>query len=345
MNKFIFKLKYQITSFLYKYSWYYRYISDNRSDRIEFKNAYSSTPCKKTPGNDCIIMFSGKASLWKFDLHGGLADRLKGIVSVYKACLDTNRPFKILHTKPYKLDLFLIPNKYDWTITENSINYNINAVEPHYLRHAHEKDEERYLLWRLKKIFQTSQNNVLHIYSNAKMINDLEYKILFNQLFKPSPVIENEINNHLLKLKGNYISLSFRFCHLLGDPVDEYLPELKQEEKVKLLSKTLKCIEYFHQQYPSHNLLINSDSTRFINYIKTHNLDYTYIIPGNPIHIDQVKTFDYDTMNSYIKTFVDFFMISKAEKVFLIKDQNMRNSGFPKVASIIGGKPFEIYSI
>lgn len=42
-----------------------------------------------------------------------------------------------------------------------------------------------------------------------------------------------------------------------------------------------------------------------------------------------------------MKTFVDFFMIGNAEKVFLIRCGKMRNSGFPKCAATVGDKSFE----
>ena len=329
---------------LYKHCWHYRFLADKKADYIEFNNGYDSSPYPKQPGNDVIMMFSGRVSLWAFDLHGGLADRLKGIVSVYKACIEANRTFKILHTIPYKLEDYLEPNEIDWRIKEDEIQYNRNAVHPHYLRHAHYKDEEKYLMWRLIKLLK-SEKGIHHIYSNAKMINDEEYRDLFHKLFKPSPVIQSHITNNLQNINNIYISLSFRFCHLLGDPIDEYMPELNQNDKISLLNKTYNSIIDFHQSYPNHTILINSDSATFIDYIKKKELNYVHIIPGIPIHIDQVKVNELNTIDSYIKTFVDFFMISKAEKVFLVKSTEMRNSGFPKVASIIGNKPFQIHHI
>ena len=255
-----------ISAFLYKHSWHWRYYRDSKADQIEFNNAYKSYPCSTIDGNDCIMMLNGRVSLWPFDLHGGLADRLKGIVSVYKACIETNKPFKILHTIPYQLEDFLEPNEVDWRIREDEIQYNRNTVRPHYLRHSHYKDEEQYLMWRLIKLLKR-EKGVHHIYSNAKMVNDQDYRELFHKLFKPSPIIQNHIKENLRNINKEYISLSFRFCHLLGDPVDEYMIELNQDEKISLLNKTHNSIMDFHQLYPNYTLLVNSDSTTFIEYI------------------------------------------------------------------------------
>ena len=44
-----------------------------------------------------------------------------------------------------------------------------------------------------------------------------------------------------------------------------------------------------------------------------------------------------------MKTFLDFYMISKAEAVYLAKGPGMYRSAFARTAAMVNNKPFEIY--
>ena len=61
-------------------------------------------------------------------------------------------------------------------------------------------------------------------------------------------------------------------------------------------------------------------------------LDYVYIIPGNVVHMG--FTFD-ASQDVYMKSFVDYFMLSNAKKVFQITDKLLFRSGFPKRAAML----------
>lgn len=333
-----------VKKYFNKLFWHYRLYKENKSDKIYFSQVYDNAPHESIMSNDCVFLVTGKAKLW-YDavIHGGLADRLKGMASVYTACRDVGRNFKIVHTYPYLLQDFLIPNLYDWTTNPESVVYNNNAVSPHMQRHSCNEDTDmiKYQIWKLKKILGKSKKCV-HLYSNAITVDDDCFRHIFHELFKPSPLLEDEINKNLEAIGGAYISLSFRFTHLLGDPVDTYMKELSSVEKENLIEKLVVCINDFHIKYPDRFILVNSDSNIFLSRIKGLKKKYIYIVPGVPIHIDQTRN---ATVDSYLKTFVDFFMISKAEKVFQVRTTEMRCSGFPKCAAIIGNKPFEIVCI
>lgn len=326
-----------------KYVWHYKLYLDNKVDKEQFGKVYENTPHAKLLTNECIFVLTGKSSLWgNAVVHGGLADRLKGIVSIYAACKETGRHFVIVHTYPYLLESYLIPNKYDWIANSNLMVYNLNAVTPHYQRHSSNEDdcELRYQKWRIKKLLRGRK--CVHFYSNAITVDDNEFRQYFNELFKPAPQVKKEIDRNLKNLGESFISLSFRFTHLLGDPVDTYLKELPDSEKESLINKLIICIDDFHAKYIKQRILINSDSVLFLSRIRELKRDFIYIIPGEPVHIDQNLN---ASKESYLKTFVDFFIISMAEKVFLVKSSEMRNSGFPKCAAIIGNKPFEIVNV
>lgn len=48
--------------------------------------------------------------------HGGISDRLRGAVSVYKLCKKMGLVFKINFVHPFELNDYLVPNMYDWYI-------------------------------------------------------------------------------------------------------------------------------------------------------------------------------------------------------------------------------------
>ncbi|GHV53839.1 hypothetical protein FACS1894181_17730 [Bacteroidia bacterium] len=61
--------------------------------------------------------------------HGGLVDRLKGIVSAYAVCKNNNIPFKIKFDFPFQLSSYLEPNKYNWKLeSEVLVSYNTKKI-------------------------------------------------------------------------------------------------------------------------------------------------------------------------------------------------------------------------
>ncbi len=72
---------------------------------------------------------------------GGIADRIKGIMSVYALALMTDRKLIVNMTFPCKLDKYLIPNEVDWsqTVPANSlksIHYGLNVDSINILKNA-----------------------------------------------------------------------------------------------------------------------------------------------------------------------------------------------------------------
>ncbi|MDE6689050.1 MAG: hypothetical protein K2J86_04080 [Prevotella sp.] len=113
--------------------------------------------------------------------------------------------------------------------------------------------------------------------------------------------------------------------------------ELVGQERDQLISNCLCQLKKLIGNYPSLRLVICSDSTRFIKEAQRHFNIFT--IPGTISHIGNDDIHDY---NYYEKTFLDFFTISQAERVFLLKGPYMMQSGFPYAAALAGGVPFEI---
>jgi len=84
-------------------------------------------------------------------------------------------------------------------------------------------------------------------------------------------------------------------------------------------------------------ILVAGDSVKFLEYAQEQ-LDFVYVIPGQTMHIDVAGQIPFEVN---LKTFVDLLMISRAQKAFLFQTGEMYRSYFPRLASELGGIPFE----
>ena len=290
-------------------------------------------PVKTIERNRVICIYDGKIK------NGGLADRLRGIVSVYEVCKELGIEFKLLFTSPFKLQQFLEPNNVDWQITKEELNYNTNVTDICYIDTLTGSDYEaaKQKKWFSKEF--KKQYKEFHIRTNAFFSYKGNYSKLFHELFKPSARLQASIDREKSNLGTQYISTSFRFMNLLGDfnETAEITTQLSNKEKEELIEKNLKQLEALHKQFPKKKILVNSDSVTFLEHAS--NFEFVYIIPGNVTHIDANGS--NDEYEVYEKTFLDFFMIANAEKIYLLRTGNMYNSGYPYAASLIYNKPFE----
>ncbi|PZP52237.1 MAG: hypothetical protein DI598_01275, partial [Pseudopedobacter saltans] len=153
------------------------------------------------------------------DYQGGLTDRLKGIVSASCVAQLLNRQFKIKHTSPFELLDYLEPNKIDWSIKDNkTISSNIFQARLYHLTEYDKGD----IIKRIDSIGDILQ---MHCYCKGELYKVLrkrdgtpfEWGVEFNRLFKPNPILQQNINNCKQIIGGEYIAAVFRFQNLLGD--------------------------------------------------------------------------------------------------------------------------------
>lgn len=273
-----------------------------------------------------------------FTWSGGLADRLKGIVSAYEWCKRHDRPFKINFCEPFNLQDYLVPNEYDWL--PNDVSYegrNVHPIiclmEPRTGKYLADKWNDIFDKWMGKETQDMSMQ--YHIYTNV-YCSDCNFSHLFNTLFKPCDRLQKELAHHFDLIGEKYISISFRFTTLLGDFTDCTGSPLDTDRKEKLILDSLNAIVEISHKAPKHDMiLVTADSQTFLNRIKYPDV---YVVPGELGHIDYDHS---DDVN--MKTFLDFFMISKAEAVYLAKGPGMYNSAFAKTAAMVNDKPFEIF--
>ena len=297
---------------------------------------YQSTD--KICGNKrSTVIYMANGYTW----HGGLADRLKGIVSLYAWCSYHSKPFKINFCHPFRLHNYLIPNEYDWQIADEDISYNpcevavkqcliapvlaVPTVQPRLPELLGE--------WLDEHLVQT--NAQLHVYTNMRYGNS-RFAELFGKLFKPAPRLQNLIDYHKEQIGGKYISISFRFTTLLGDFTDCTGAALPVAERQPLIEKCLHAISQIAKTAPSHDrILVTADSSTFL--AQAAALSHVYVIPGKVGHIDYDND---DDVN--MKTFLDFLLIADAEAVYLCKSGKMYKSAFAQTAAMVHNKPFEV---
>jgi len=287
--------------------------------------------------DDTSVVFTCNGWIW----HGGLADRLKGIVAVYDWCKRNGRQFRINFCEPFRLQDYLLPNKAEWL--PGCIVYNkessipkVCLMEPRtcHKREIAEHQNELFESWMNEHLSDTSKQ--LHIYTNMER-TEVDFGMRFNELFRPVPRLQSLINEHLANIGGKYISISFRFTTLLGDFTDCTGAPLSPEERTELIERCMEAIKTISRQAPAHDkILVTADSETFLSIAKE--MGNVYVIPGKVGHID----YDHgDDVN--MKTFLDFFLISKAEKVYLARTGGMYRSAFAKTAAMVNDRQFEMY--
>ncbi len=282
---------------------------------------------------------------------GGLSDRFRGIISIYAECKRQNLPFRIVF-EPLHIQDYIQPNQYDWQIRNEDIIWDTDRCYPCTIltyRHNLKNPIQRYAQITFLRHFLRKRYEQIHVYSNMATAED-NFGQLFEELFKPSKELQEQIDHHLKQLggKGSYISMTFRFRQLLGDFKEggDVLPAEKREEYIQLC---IKCVERIHQQTIGKKILVTADSSLFLDklYSKIYedgnsrpstNQDWLYIIPGKVVHMG--FTFDADE-KVYMKSFVDFFMLSYASVTYQVTDKLLMNSGFPKRASMLGENQYK----
>ena len=320
------------------YKWYF-YVAEELSienTKKRLMQYYSAdAPSIGTITKPCIVvMIDGRYT------HGGLTDRMRGILATYKWAKNRGYEFKINWVFPYRLEQYLKPNKISWQIMPCELSYNTSEALPICIYDYGQPFQYR-IFNRLMDKFVDDTKKQYHVYSNINGVEH-EFRKLFDELFTPSEDIQKEIKKHIDNLGGNYVSFTFRFQELLGDFKEQgKWVTLKDNEKETLIKK---CIEIVDEVYVTSKLkgriLITSDSSLFLKEI-AEELDYVYVLSGKISHMDfQSGETDYRV---HMRSFIDFFLLAKAKTSYLVCCDKMYKSNFAKYAAFYGKhKYFEI---
>lgn len=292
-----------------------------------YKEAF---PVGKNTNKTIVFMADGRKS------HGGLADRLRGIVSTYEYCLNHRVDFRIHFTSPFNLEELLLPNEYDWRIGAGEISYNPTFSTPVYIdSNSRYPEADCRFQRKMAEKYLGRDFRQIHIYTNMYYADD-RFGLLFNKLFKPAPILQSWIDENLQILGQNFIALSFRFQNLLGDSVDGKIVYSPEEQR-ELINSCICQIELLRKTNPdSKKILVTADSGSFLKEVSK--LDFVYLLPGKVGHMDSTSQQD---IQVHMKTFLDFFVLSHAKKIYLLITGKMYKSGFAKRAAKLNNIPFE----
>ena len=275
-------------------------------------------------------------------LHGGMFDRLKGIISIYALAKAQGKDFKIHFVNPFVLEDYLLPNSFNWSLKKDQKElYSQNLIYSYPLSRPIFGYGECYEPSRILK----DRKGEIHFYYGYNSLKEINRKYgtsfdwgeLYDELFKPSPHLQKYIDHYKNQVGSEYIAIHTRFLNLLGDKTETDInPVLQEEKQNELKEKVSNCIGDIIKEHQGCRVMIASDSPNFISYIQQKYPD-VYIVPGEITHIG---THDSNDVQN-IKMFVDYYLIGGAKKVYSIWTEGMWKSAFPEYAAMIGRTMFE----
>ena len=236
------------------------------------------------------------------------------------------------------LEEILSPNIVDWRLNEQ-IDYKHSVLL--YLAHDHTRwhSFDDYVIYHdkfVRKLIHKKLNHPIIIWSNSRLVAKEEFQFLFNELFRPTTILNNAILKHSKDLGLHYIGVTTRFQNLLGDFCELDIKPLEEKQQELYIERCINKIVELHTAFPTNKVLVTSDSEKFLR--SANRLPYVFTIPGKLVHMSYYKD---DDVTSYLKGFVDLMLLSKAERIFLLISGKMYRSGFAETASYIGNKPYE----
>lgn len=290
---------------------------------------YEPAPVK---GADAIAVIDGT------HYHGGLGDRLKGIVTLYAYCKQRGLGFRILHTYPFRLEDYLEPASYDWRLKPGEFTNNIRHCRLLHMRGEYPGN-------RLKKLHTKKQihfdgNRDCLPLLNADRGTDYQWGELFRELFKPTPEVAEKLKTLKAEIGGTYNASVFRFQNKLGDFKEYNKPSISSaNQRNILIDKCLDGLKKHMADTGGHPMLVTSDSVTFL--AKAAGIEGVSIIPGTLSHMDgETRDRLTDPYGTYMKSFLDFYMLSDAQTIACIGTPQMYPSQFPLYAAKVHDKPF-----
>lgn len=279
---------------------------------------------KRGFGNAIIAFVDGSI------LHGGLADRWKGIVSLYAMAKATSREFRILYTFPFDIKEFQVPAIYDWQLREGELSNRVSRISLKRMT----ADPDIMLNFPL--------NKQIHAYANRDWIEEVNahyhtaytWGELFKELFQPTERVKEALESYQTLLPKSYVAVAFRLQNLFGD-FTEY--EFQPTTAVRRKEISRLCKSYLKQLYDKTQkpILVTSDSKYFTQ--EMANLPFVICTKGQAVHADSVYGAPSD---QYLKSFVDFYLLANAQAVYSAGTKEMYPSEFPMYAAKLHNRPF-----
>lgn len=258
--------------------------------------------------------------------HPGLADRFKAIVSCYYIAKINNYEFKIVHPFPYKLSDFVVENSVKWESSASYLEYSIVGTK-FFVYTGLIKGLKCHLIPDKQYHCYSYKGDDIFYVNGVKNFGK-EFGRLFNELFLPSPKLKAAIDSTGLKPK-EYIAIHARFVNTLDSFESSKYPKLSPKKQTELLERCKNKLEEVINKEKPFPVVVFSDSKRFLDYIK--NLNVVLLDSKNVEHISYSTNDD-----AILKTYLDFFLISRARTVYRMISQELYATNFSLYASYVG---------
>ena len=241
--------------------------------------------------------------------------------------------FHIVYKHPFTLEKYLLPNHVNWVKEYDDLNYSIG--------HTVFYNETS---WHADKPLKKGKEYHCYNYTGnvlPKVFGDTgaEWASLFNELFVPNDEIKNSISAIGIKEKS-YVAVHFRFVNALENFEGNYYNALStQEEKDNLIKRCKEGLMEIKKKNLNQEILVFSDSKVFLNSIQ--DLPVRTLDSSSIGHISFTNSDD-----SFVKAFLDMFMISNASKVYAVHAPELyNNSCYALVGARIGNVDFDVLEV
>lgn len=294
-----------------------------------FKNfIFLNKKIKKSKRKKTLIYYSGS------DVYcGGVADRIRGVLSLYKVSIILGCEFKIVSKDGLDFSEYFDLAKNDWN---NPVDYSLSSVwDSYYSGSTSASNQFNDIIFFIKKHFVFFDN--IFYTTNANICEGEEYGRYFNSLFSFKKDIENEAISYQKKLGNKYSAIVLRFQNLLAD-FDEpgYYP-LEENEANILKAKSSQMVNKIINNTPDINFYVASDSIKFLRSIKI--MEKIIVVDQEMHHPESVQA---DSSHIYRKSFIDLYLLMGAKNITNLVGPKMYESGFPKISALIAGCKIDV---
>ena len=265
----------------------------------------------------------------------GITDRLKTAVGLCYVARQHGLDFRFIHRAQFDIRKYLVPNTIDWSAEPEDISplprdrQMFRYVAP-YADLPEFKNDRQYICR------EYIGNNIIE----KQGVPDWQkvWRELFREMFAPTGIVLNGLAS--CPMPERYTAVVARFINSLGHTEnarynEPFPPEMQERLIAAVLSKVAEC-----EKGSDVPIIVYSDSPRFLKEAAAAGYRTTDVNGVGNIMNGDVG--EYVTL----RTFVNMFQMSKAEKVCSIlhldgfPDNSLYSTQYPRYAAIIGDRPF-----
>ena len=198
--------------------------------------------------------------------------------------------------------------------------------------------------------FPKPTNKQLHFYLDIPLLGQINerygtqytFRDLWQELFKPSSFLEDNLAHLAPNLPKKYVSVCFRHLNAFGDTPELFFKAVSKEQQEELLMRCKRQIKTIQDEcgLPA---VVTADSLVFLRALEGMEGVHTVLQTNKVVHMGYDASAD---ISSYLQSFLDFYALTSGVKVIQVNSplQN-RVSGFPYMAAVCGGKEFTVVTM